>query len=168
MIPKLTSDYQPGVSSATTIVVPACPLSGASRTLVPFRLLVGVFVGLLLCGLPYRTTIKAQEQHKPKVPVLDKITSGGPTHQQFSGVVRSIDLESEILNVDTVKGNVTEIFPIKKKVHVVTADGDKLKLTKLKPGANVLVNYEQRGDHRTVTEIIVLAGGAVKKKTPPS
>ncbi len=139
-----------------------------SRTMVPFRFLAGLFAALVLWGLPYQTTLKAQEQHKTKVPVLDKITSGGPSHQQFDGIVRSIDLESEILNVDALKGNATEIFPIKKKVHVVTADGSKLKLTKLKPGANVLVNYEQRGDHRTVTEIIVLAGGAVKKKTPPS
>jgi hypothetical protein len=136
--------------------------------MVPFRFLVGLFVALVLLGLPYRTTINAQEQHKPKVPVLDKITSGGPTHQQFSGVVRSIDLENEILNVDTVKGNTTEIFPIKKKVHVVTADGDKLKLTILKPGATVLIYYEQKGDHKTVTQIVVLAGGAVKKKAPPS
>ena len=82
--------------------------------------------------------------------------------------MKSVDLESEVLNVDTIKGNTTEIFPIKKKVHVVTADGDKLKLTKLKPGTNVLVYYEQKGDHKTVTEIVVLAGGAAKKKTPPS
>jgi hypothetical protein len=135
---------------------------------VPFRLLVGLFLALVLWGLPCWTTIKAQEQRKAKVPVIDKITSGGPTHQQFSGVVRSIDLESEILNVDTVKGNVTEIFPVKKKVHVVTADGGKLKLTKLQPGTNVLIYYEQKGDRKTVTEIVVLAGGAVKKKTPPS
>ena len=136
--------------------------------MVSFRLLVGLFVALVLWGLPYRTTTKAQEQHKTKVPVIDKITSGGPTHQQFNGIVRSIDLESEVLNVDAIKGNATEIFPIKKKIHVVTADGGKLKLTKLKPGTNVLVNYEQRGDHKTVTGIVVLAGGAVKKKIPPS
>jgi Cu/Ag efflux protein CusF len=136
--------------------------------LVPFRFLVGLFVALVLLGLPYRTTIKAQEQHKPKVPVLDKITSGGPTQQQFSGIVRSVDLRSEVLNVDNVKGNATEIFPVKKKVHVVTADGDKLKLAKLKPGASVLIYYEQRGDRKTVTQIVVLAGGAEKKKAPPS
>jgi Cu/Ag efflux protein CusF len=136
--------------------------------MVRFRFLVGLLVALVLWGLPYRSAIKAQEQHKTKVPVLDKITSGGATRQQFSGIVKSIDLQSEILNVDTINGNATEIFPIKNKVHVVTADGNKLKLTKLKPGANVLINYEQRGDHKTVTEIIVLAGGPVKKKTPPS
>ena len=136
--------------------------------MVPFRFLVGLFVALVLWGFPCRTTIKAQEQRKPKVPVLDKITSAGPTRQQFSGIVRSVDLGSEVLNVDTVKGNATEIFPIKKKVHVVTADGDKLKLTKLKPGTNVLIYYEQKGDRKTVTQIVVLAGGAVKKKIPPS
>jgi hypothetical protein len=136
--------------------------------MLPCRFRVGLFVALVLLGLPYRTTIKAQEQHKPKVPVLDKISSGGPTHQQFSGIVRSIDLESEVLNVDTIKGNATEIFPVKKKVHVVTADGGKLKLTTLKPGTNVLIYYEQKGDHKTVTQIVVLAGGAEKKKIPPS
>ena len=136
--------------------------------MVPFRFLVGLFVALVLWGFPFRTTIKAQEQRKPKVPVLNKITSGGPTQQQFNGIVRSVDLGSQILNVDTVKGNATEIFPIKNKVRVVTADGDKLKLTKLKPGASVLIYYEQKGDHKTVTQIVVLAGGAVKKKIPPS
>ena len=136
--------------------------------MVPFRFLAGLFVALVLWGLPYRTTTKAQEQRKTKVPVLDKITSGGPTHQQFSGIVRSVDLANQVLNVDTVKGNATEIFPIKKNVHVATADGDKLKLARLKPGTTVLIYYEQKGDHKTVTEIVVLAGGEEKKKPPPS
>jgi len=163
-----TSVYQRAVYSTTTIVAPACLAPGAARSLIPFRLLAGLVVALLLWCLPCRTTLQAQEAHKPKVPVIDKIAPGETTHQQFSGIVRSIDLESEILNVDTVKGNVTEIFPIKKKVHVVTADGSKLKLTKLQPGTNVLIYYEQKGDHKTVTQIVVLAGGEVKKKTPPS
>ena len=150
------------------IVAPTCPMTGPSRTVVPFRFLVGLFVALVLLGLPFRTKIRAQEQRKPKVPVLNRITSGGPTQQAFSGIVKSVDLESEVLNVDNVNGKSTEIFPIKKKVHVVTADGGKLKLAKLKPGTNVLVYYEQRGDHKTVTRIVVLARGAEKKKTPPS
>ncbi|MGO8733548.1 MAG: hypothetical protein ACLQVM_12250 [Terriglobia bacterium] len=167
MIPKLTSYYQPGISSTTMIVVPICPMTGPSRAVVLFRILVRLFVALILLGLPFRATIKAQEQHKTKVPVVDKIT-GGWTQQAFTGIVKSVDLESEVLNVDNVNGNSTEIFPIKKKVHVVTADGDKVKLAKLKPGTNVLVYYEQRGDHKTVTRIVVLASGAEKKKTPPS
>jgi len=92
---------------------------------------------------------------------------GRCTAVQATGIVKSVDLDSEVLNVDNVNGKSTEIFPIKKKVHVVTADGGKLKLAKLKPGTNVLVYYEQRGDHKTVTRIVVLARGAEKKKTPP-
>jgi Cu/Ag efflux protein CusF len=135
---------------------------------VPFRVRVGLFVALILLGLPFRTTLEAQEQRKAKVPVISKITAGGPTQQAFMGIVKSIDFESEVLNVDNISGKSTEIFPLKKKVHVVTADGDKLKLTKLKPGTNVIVYYDQKGDRRAVTQIVVLAGGAVKKKTPPS
>jgi len=51
---------------------------------------------------------------------------------------------------------------------VVTADGDKLKLATLKPGTNVLVCFDQRGDRRTITRVVVLSGGPPKKKTPPS
>jgi len=142
-------------------------MASPSRKTAPFSFLVGLLVGMVLLGFPYRSTTKAQEQHKSKIPVFDKITSGGTSHQEFSGIVKSVDLKSEVLNVDSIQGNDTEIFPIKKKVQVFTADGDKLKLAKLKPGTNVLVYYEQKGDHKTVTQIVVLAGGA-KKKTPPS
>jgi Cu/Ag efflux protein CusF len=141
---------------------------GPDRAVLPFRFLVGLLVALILWGLSFRDTLKAQEQRKSKVPVVSKITAGGTTHQAFTGIVKSIDFESEVLNVDNINGKSTEIFPIKGKVRVNTADGDKLKLTKLKPGTNVLVYYEQKGDRKTVTQIVVLAGGAVKKKTPPS
>jgi 3-dehydroquinate synthase class II len=135
---------------------------------VPFRVRVGLFVALILLGLPFPDTLKGQEERKAKVPVISKITGGGPTQQAFTGIVKSIDFESEVLNVDNISGKSTEIFPLKKKVHVVTADGSKLKLARLKPGTNVIVYYDQKGDHRAVTQIVVLAGGAVKKKTPPS
>ena len=169
MIPELTSYHQPGPSSITRIVAHRCPTTGPSRRVVPPRFLVCLFLALLLLALPLRTTLQAQEEHK-KVPVIDKITSGGPMQQAFMGVVKSVDFESEVLNVDNIDGKSTEIFPIKKKVHVVTADGDKLKLATLKPGTNILVYFDQRGDHRTVTRIVVLAGGTPKKKesTPPS
>jgi 3-dehydroquinate synthase class II len=143
-------------------------MAAPSRAVLPFRSLAGLFLALALLGLPFRTTLLAQEQHKSKVPVIDKITSGGSTQQAFSGIVKSVDFESEVLDVDNIAGKSTEIFPLKKKVHVVTADGDKLKLSRLKPGTNVIVYYDQKGDRRTVTRIVVLAGGPVKKKTPPS
>jgi hypothetical protein len=143
-------------------------MTGPSRTVVPFRFLACLFAALVLWGLPLRTTIKAQEQRKPKVPVIDKITSGGPTQQMFTGTVKSVDWDSKVLNVDNLNGKSTEIFPIRKKVHVAFADGVKLKLTELKPGTLVSVYYDQKGDRRTLTRIEVLAGGPVKKKTPPS
>jgi hypothetical protein len=143
-------------------------MTGPSRTVVPFRFLVGLFLAVALLGLPLRSTLKAQEERKSHVPVIDKITSGGPTQQAFSGIVKSVDLRGEVLNVDNINGKSTEVFPVKKKVHVVTADGDKLGLSNLRPGINVLVYYDQKGDHRTVTRIVVLAGGPPKKKTPPS
>ena len=135
--------------------------------MVPLNLLASLLFALVLWGLPLCTTLGAQEQRKPRVPGLDKITSPGVTQQAFMGVVKSIDLESEVINVDNMDGKSTEFFPIKKKIHVVSADGDKLKLTTLKPGTNVLVYYDQKGDRRTVTRIVVLVGGPVKKKTPP-
>jgi Cu/Ag efflux protein CusF len=136
--------------------------------MVPLNLFAGLFLALVIWGLPLCTTLGAQEEHKPRVPGLDKITSPGITQQAFMGVVKSIDLESEVINVDNMNGKSTEFFPIKKKIRVVTADGDKLKLSTLKPGTNVLVYYDQKGDRRTVTRIVVLAGGEAKKKTPPS
>ena len=168
MIPKPTPNYQSAMRSTTRIGAPTCPMTCPSRTVVPFRFLACLFVALVLWGLPFRTTIKAQEQGKSKVPVISKITAGGPTQQAFSGIVKSVDWKSNVLNVDNVNGNSTEIFPIKKKVRVVTADGSGLKLAKLKPGTNVIVYYDQKGDRRAVTQIVVLAGGPAKKKAPPS
>ena len=150
------------------LVAPACPLKRPWRREVFSRFVAGLVTALLLMGLPFRTTLEAQEERKPKVPGLDKITSGGPVQQAFMGIVKSVDLDNEVMDVDNVNGKSTEIFPLRKKVHVVTADGDKLKLAKLKPGTNVLVYYEQRGDHKIVTQIVVLTGGEAKKKAPPS
>jgi 3-dehydroquinate synthase class II len=131
------------------------------------RFLFLLFLALALLGWPLCSGLRAQEEHK-KVPVIDKITSGAASQQQIVGVIKSVDFESEVLNVDSINGKSTEIFPLKKKVHVVTADGDKLKLTTLKPGTKVLVYYDQKGDRRTITRIEVLAAGEPKKKAPPS
>jgi hypothetical protein len=105
------------------------------------------------------------QQRKPRVPGLGRI-SGGSTRQAFSGVVQSLDMKHSILNVNTVEGGVTEIFPIKKNTDVVTADGDKLKLKDLKSGTNVLIYYTQKGDRRTVKQIVVLAGEPAPAKKP--
>jgi hypothetical protein len=113
--------------------------------------------------------LHAQEERRhKKVPGLDRITSGAD-HQAFSGTVQSLDLRHSILNVSTVQGGNTEVFPIKKGVHVETAKGGKLKLDELLPGTSVIIYYEQRGDRRNVREIVVLQSASAKdKKTPPS
>lgn len=108
--------------------------------------------------------LRAQESdHKSKVPGLDKINSGS-THQAFTGNIKSYDRKRELLNVNTVEGTDTEIFPMKKKVHVATASGQKLKLTALKPGTNVIVYYDQKGDHRSISQIVVLENSLTTKK----
>lgn len=145
-------------------IASTCPIPGHSRARVPIRSLVFLFVALVLLSLSHMA--KAQEQPRiPKVPGISK-SSTGPVQQMFSGVLKSIDLKEEILNVDAVNGNTSEMFPIRGKIHVSTADGDKIKLEKLKPGTNVLVYYDQKGERRTVTRIVVLAGSQ-KKKNPP-
>jgi hypothetical protein len=106
-----------------------------------------------------------QEPHKSKVPGLDKITSGS-SRLAFSGNVQSLDRERDMLNVDTVQGGNTEVFPVRKGIRVETADGSKLKLDALKPGTNVIVYYEQRGEKRTVSRIIILSSGASHEKKP--
>ena len=110
----------------------------------------------------------AQEQPASRTRAPSKI-SGGTSRQAFSGKVQSLDLKRNLLNVDTVEGGVTEIFPVKKGVTVSTAYGGKLKLTQLSPGTNVIVYYEQKGGRRTVSEIVVLAvrPAEEKKTTPP-
>ena len=138
------------------------------RTVVEGKILfLLLLLAIALWASPFRSPLLAQDDHK-KVPVIDKITNGGPSQQAFMGIVKSVDVESEVLNVDNITGKSTEFFPLKKKIHVVSADGDKLKLAELKPGTNVLVYFDQKGDHRTITRIVVLAGSPPRKKTPPS
>ena len=167
MIHQTTTYHQPAASLTVDFSSPCYPPERSPRTPVRGRFLFLLFLALALLGWPLRSGLRAQEDHK-KVPVIDKITSGAPSQREFVGIVKSVDFESEVLNVDSINGKSTEIFPLKKKVHVVTADGDKLKLATLKPGTNVLVCFDQKGDHRTITRVVVLSGGPPKKKTPPS
>ncbi|MGD0698095.1 MAG: hypothetical protein ABSB82_25045 [Terriglobia bacterium] len=112
----------------------------------------------------------AQEEHKRKMPIVDKI-AGGTNHQAFTGTVASLDLEQRVLEVSASESKTVEIFPIKKGFSVSTADGKKYKLAALIPGTSVMVYYDQKGDHRTVKQIVVLEAGAgeqKKKGTPPS
>jgi hypothetical protein len=118
-------------------------------------------VALLAAGMAL-----AQERSKPKLPVIDKITSAS-LHQAFSGSVQSLDEKHNILNVNSVEGGVTETFRIKKTTHVFTAAGARIRLSDLAPGANVIVYFELRADHRNVTKIEILTSES-KKQAPPS
>jgi len=151
-------------------MTPSSPITGAKCPSAGSNFRRTGALGLLLgLALTWGVSPAMAQGHKRKVPGLDKITSG--TNQQaFSGKVQSLDVDHHVLNVNTVQGGVTEIFPLTKKVHVSTADGDRLKLEALTPGTNVLIYYEQKGDKRTVKEIVVLSAAAAeaKKASPPS
>jgi hypothetical protein len=115
-------------------------------------------------GVAAAGSLRAQDEHRHKVPGLDKITSPGPGQQEFNGKVQSVDLHGAVLNVQSLRENNVEIFPIKKGVRVTTANGEKLSLDKLEPGTNVLVYYEQKGDRRSVKGIIVLSAAPAEPK----
>lgn len=135
-----------------------------------------VLLALALAAACVGGTFAGQEERHHKVPgVLEKLNSG-PSQQAFSGIVQSLDLPHSLLNVNPVQGTATEIFPIKKTQRVAAADGSRLALETLRPGTNVLIYYEQKGDRRTVKDIVVLRTAprkplpAVKetKPVPPS
>ena len=110
------------------------------------------------------------QQHRAKVPLADKIITPGPTRQAFTGMVASLDAKRHVLNVNTVEGESFEIFPLKKNTKVATANGRPMTLTALQPGTDVIVYYEQKGDQRSVENIVILApkNEAKGKKSPPS
>jgi hypothetical protein len=122
---------------------------------------------LLLAGVAH--VLAQDDGHKRKLPLVDKITS--PNGQEaFSGLIQSLDMKTSLLQVHSTLDDTDEYFPIKKTVHVATADGQRVTLDSLKRGASVLVYYEQKGDHRAVKEIVVLAPPETPKAkaTPPS
>jgi hypothetical protein len=121
-----------------------------------------VISGLLLAA----SLASAQERTLSKVPVIDKVTSTA-SHQAFTGTVQSLDEKHNVLNVNSVEGGVTEIFPIKKSTHVLGPDGSRLKLGDLVPGSNVIVYFELHADRRSVKSIEILPGES-KKQAPPS
>jgi len=108
----------------------------------------------------------AQQEGKPKLPVIDKIGSG-ISHQAFSGIVESLDTKHNLLNVNAVEGGTSETFPIKKNTHVTTVGGALRKVSDLVPGSDVIVYFDERAEHRSVTRIEILPQES-KKQAPPS
>ena len=107
------------------------------------------------------------DDHKRKVPIVDKITSTNG-QEAFSGSIQSVDLKTSLLQVHSTADNTDEYFPLKKTVHVANAGGDRVTLDTLKPGVSVLVYYEQKGDHRAVKEIVVLGNAPEPPKAKPA
>ena len=106
---------------------------------------------------------------KSKVPIVGKLTSGN--HKQaYSGKIQSLDLKQKILNVNSLHGRTTEIFPIKKNMHIESVNGNRLGMKALKPGATVLIYFDQKSGERTVKNIVVLSSGKdpAKGKRAPS
>lgn len=125
---------------------------------------------LVAAGVPaillFACVALAQQEEKPKIPGLDKIISANE-HLAFTGTVKSVDEKHNVLSINSVEGGNTEIFPIKHSTHVETADGFRKKLDVLSPGTRVIVYYDQRSDHRTVTRIELFASESKKKEPQP-
>jgi len=105
------------------------------------------------------TTSNAQttDQHKRKVPVIDKITpSGGSGQLAFIGAVKSVDLKGSVLQVTGARDGVDEYFPFKKSVRVSTSDGKYATLDNVKLGWNVLLYYEEKDNGPSIKEIVLL------------
>lgn len=104
----------------------------------------------------------ARAQYHPKAPGRNKL-SGGATRQAFSGKIKSLDIKQGILNMTVPDRDGIVMFPIRKHVSVRNADGSKRKLKSLKPGASLLIYYDQKSGGREVKQIIVLAPAPPKK-----
>jgi hypothetical protein len=126
---------------------------------------------LLTCSLivlqcPGLGFAQFQTGPRSKLPVIDKITSNGPTRSAFTGKVQSLDAKLKVLDVTSVHGDNLAIFPLNKRIKVSSITGQKLKLAAVTPGTNVIVYYEQQDARRTVQQIIILGSGASQTKKP--
>lgn len=95
---------------------------------------------------------------KSKVPLVGKLSSGN-TRQAYSGKIQSLDLKEKILNVNSLHGRESEIFPFKKNVRIESLNGNRMDLKELKPGTTVLIYFNQKSGERTIRNIVVLSSG---------
>ena len=117
----------------------------------------------ILCQAPQ---LHAQNR-KSKVPIVGKLTSGN-LQQAYSGEVQSLDLKQKILNVNSLRGRDSEIFPFKKNVRIESLNGKKMDLTSLTPGSTVLIYFDQKSGERTIKNIVVLSSGKEQAKGKPA
>ena len=96
------------------------------------------------------------DQHKRKVPVLDRLSTGNSGRGAFTGSVKALDMKGSVLEVTNARDGTDEYFPFKRSVRVSTADGKYATLDKVKLGWNVLVYYQEKDNGPLVTEIVLL------------
>jgi hypothetical protein len=140
------------------------PECGRSWGLLGGRsVLSGVVVALATFALLSCQTAPLQAQQKKKFPIVGKLATGN--HQQaYSGKIQSLDMKQKILNVNSLHGQDTEIFPVKKNMRVESVNGNRLDLSALIPGATVLIYFDQKSGERTIKNIVVLSSGKEQAK----
>ena len=130
-----------------------------------FMMLAALTLGCLF-ALLQTVPVRAQDQGS-KVPLVGKL-SPGRQQQAYSGKIQSLDMKQKILNLNSLHGRESEIFPIKKNVRVESLGGDRMKLTALEPGMTVLIYYDQRSGERTVKNIVILSSDKGQEKGKPA
>ncbi len=137
----------------------------AQRGDARLRIAMGIVAACLLAFV--QATPLSAQQHKNKIPIVGKIIPF-PGRQAYSGTVQSLDMKQKVLNVNSLHGQDTEIFPVKKDIHVEALNGKKLELEALTPGTSVLIYYKEKGGEREVKNIIVLESGKKEPKRAPA
>lgn len=142
----------------------------------PVRVLFMVAILVLTAGA-VGSRAQTTDQHRRKVPVIDKIAPGGGSGRlAFTGSVKSLDLKGSVLEVTGARDGADEYFPFKKNVRVSTADGRYATLNNVKQGWNVLLYYEEKDNGPSIKEIVLLgppkppapAPAPPKSAPPPS
>lgn len=119
-----------------------------------------VAVCLVIVAQP---SLLCAQQQKSKFPGVGKHSSRN-RQNAYSGKVQSLDLKQKILSVNSLHGEDSEIFPIKKNVRVENLGGTRMKLTALKPGTTVLIYFDQKSGERIIKNIVILGSGKNQEK----
>ncbi|HET7214910.1 MAG TPA: hypothetical protein VFL79_15065 [Terriglobia bacterium] len=107
------------------------------------------------------------QDRKNKMPIVGKLTSPND-RQAYSGKIQSVDLKEKILNVDSLHGQESEIFPFKKNVRIESLGGGRMDIKSLQPGATVLIYFNQKSGERTIRNIVVLSSGKEQARDKPA
>jgi len=138
------------------------PIGRAAGGIRAFLALLAAVTFIFCQALPLR----AQDQ-SPRIPIVSKLKSG-KRQQAFSGTIQSLDMKQRILNVNSLHGHDTAIFPFKKNVRIENLNGNRMDVAKLTPGMSILIYFDQRSGERKIRNIIVLSSGKKQAKGKPA